>query len=366
MRISVIVPYFNVERYVRCCLESLCAQQGLSGVELEVILINDGSTDGSRDIVHRFVDEVSADEMGRAPVSASSVSAPAVPTLSFVHHDQANAGLSVARNNGLARATGDYFFFLDSDDVLHPQCFARFLQVAAEHPDTLLVCQLQDFDAAFDQPAFERLVDKVSSIYRTQDEAIAELYERETLVPMTVACSKFYPARYRDCIHFAPGKLHEDVGLALDLLLASPAGIYRIDEPLYYYRSNSSSIMNTPSARHLDAVDFYDQHLKSLLAHYGEKDEHQAKVLACAAGFATLKTFMNYGGRLLKVYHGLSQQDKNQVDHALAVTKNIAVYLDKTRPVAYSRKDDLLLTAFLRAPQVSSRLYAGLLDLLKK
>src|SRR5687768_11758936 len=96
--LSVVIPVYNVERYIADCLESLLAQSYLS---FEAILVDDGSTDRSVAIAERYAAED--------------------PRLRFVH--QANAGLGAARNRGVAAARGTYLTFLDPDDLLVPGAY---------------------------------------------------------------------------------------------------------------------------------------------------------------------------------------------------------------------------------------------------
>lgn len=98
MRISVIIPVFNVENYIEQCLDSILNQ---THNDLEIILVNDGSTDRSSEICERYVRH---DKRIRLV-------------------NQENAGVSVARNLGLQHATGIYVTFVDSDDWLHPQMY---------------------------------------------------------------------------------------------------------------------------------------------------------------------------------------------------------------------------------------------------
>ena len=105
--VSVIVPVYNVEPYLGPCLESLRAQ---TYPDLEVLLVNDGSTDGSRELCAA---------MARADRRFHLI-------------DQANAGVSAARNAGLARASGKYLQFVDGDDRLSPQATETLARIGVK------------------------------------------------------------------------------------------------------------------------------------------------------------------------------------------------------------------------------------------
>ena len=121
MKLSIIVPIYNVAPYLRKCVDSLLVQD-IS--DSEIILVDDGSTDDSGWI---------ADEL----VNAFRLSPLASRLLLRVIH-QSNAGLSAARNTGIAAATGNYIMFVDSDDYLQPNVLGTLMeQVEREHLDVL-------------------------------------------------------------------------------------------------------------------------------------------------------------------------------------------------------------------------------------
>ena len=106
-KISIIIPIYNVEKYIRSCLESLF-QQDLDESDFEVILINDGSKDNS---MERISDIIKAHQ-------------------NIITINQKNKGLSIARNIGLKKASGEYILFVDSDDLLISHRLKRLVQEA--------------------------------------------------------------------------------------------------------------------------------------------------------------------------------------------------------------------------------------------
>ena len=106
--ISLLVPIYNVERYLRACLDSAANQ---TFRDLEIICINDGSTDGSRDIIQEYLD---ADDRFRVI-------------------DKPNTGYGNSMNRGLAEATGDYVAILESDDIMYPRSLEVLFDAARAH-----------------------------------------------------------------------------------------------------------------------------------------------------------------------------------------------------------------------------------------
>ena len=134
MKLSIIVPIYNVAPYLRKCVDSLLAQDI---IDYEIILVDDGSTDDSGAIADEIVREaigngqwaIDNETNCQSPIANS-------PTLRVIH--QSNAGLSAARNTGIAAATGDYIMFVDSDDYLQPNVLGALMeQVERDNLDVL-------------------------------------------------------------------------------------------------------------------------------------------------------------------------------------------------------------------------------------
>ncbi len=117
MKISVIIPVYKVEPYVRRCLESV-SQQSCEGFQIECIVVDDCSPDNSMDIAESVFRENSNKDV----------------EFVVLHHDQ-NKGLCEARNTGIRAATGDYLFFIDSDDCIMENTFKDFMRYAIDYPD---------------------------------------------------------------------------------------------------------------------------------------------------------------------------------------------------------------------------------------
>ena len=134
MQLSIIVPIYNVAPYLRKCVDSLLAQDI---TDYEIILVDDGSTDDSGAIADKIVREamgngqwVMDNETNRQSPIANR------PTLRVIH--QENAGLSAARNTGIAVAQGNYIMFVDSDDYLQPNVLGALMeQVERDNLDVL-------------------------------------------------------------------------------------------------------------------------------------------------------------------------------------------------------------------------------------
>lgn len=111
IRLSIIIPFYNVEKYISACLDSVF-NQDIPEEEYEVICVNDGSPDGSRDIVCSYL--------------------PLHPNLRLIDHP-CNMKLGAARNTGRKAARGNYIWQVDSDDMIAPNCLKHILEVCEEN-----------------------------------------------------------------------------------------------------------------------------------------------------------------------------------------------------------------------------------------
>ena len=118
--ISIIIPIYNVEKYLKKCIESVINQ---TYKNIEIILINDGSTDGSGKICDEY-----AIKDKRIKVS----------------HNE-NGGVAVARNKGIKMSTGDYIVFVDSDDFISNEYCEKMLEAVLRNNADIAICKLHDF-----------------------------------------------------------------------------------------------------------------------------------------------------------------------------------------------------------------------------
>jgi CDP-glycerol glycerophosphotransferase len=205
-KLSVVVPIYNVEDYLDECLRSLAAQ---TFGDFEAVLVDDGSTDESAAIAERF--------------------AAADPRFRVVR--QPNGGLSRARNTGTAEARGEYLAFLDSDDVLPLEAYARLIgalertgsDFASGNMERLTATGLEQ--AAFVAAAFRR------TRLRTHVRRFAPLLADRT------ACNKVWRRSFWDAqaLRFPDGRLHEDIPVVIPAHFRA-SSVDVISAPVYRYR----------------------------------------------------------------------------------------------------------------------------------
>lgn len=229
LSLSVVAPVFNVERFLPAFLDSLAAQTLPAG-EFEVIAVDDGSTDGSPTILERYSGEMRNLRVVR----------------------QENGGLSAARNTGIAQASGEWIAFADSDDLVAPGTYARWLERArASRLDMLLGNGLYHREGREpDRPILQGVAG--TGVISGADWLRARLEAR--FLPHMVWLHLYrreFVERHR--FRFVPRLIHEDVIWTTRALLRA-AHVQFDPEPGYYYRLPVRRPSPEELARRLDRM----------------------------------------------------------------------------------------------------------------
>lgn len=243
LTISLIIPVYNVEQYLTDCLQSVCDQTYPS---IEVICINDGSTDGSPEILENF-----KSKMGTK--------------LRIIN--KKNEGLGPARNTGIEASTGYYVYFLDSDDILAPNALQSVYDVISSEVDfvahgvKVVALDEQLENEVSSNKAWIDSVRKESGVYQLGSSPKAEL--------VSVAWNKLYKLSLLlgQKIHF-PNLLHEDEVFFWRHIIHCSKYHY-LNQDLYCYRRRQSSIMGTrlQSLHSLDAIKIHIEIYKLIKDH---------------------------------------------------------------------------------------------------
>lgn len=265
--ISVIVPVYNVEKYLDQCLESIVGQ---TYCHLEIIVVDDGSTDGSGAKCDSWAER---DKRIRV-----------------IH--QPNGGHSAARNTALDTMTGELVTMVDSDDVLHPE-FAETLLSVMERTDADIV--VGDYVAFYDdKPQFCKALGWPLRQYDQHDALLAVFYQDGlTHSPW----GRLFKASLFDGIRFPLGIIYEDLAIIYSLLKRC-SRVTAVERVLYGYRQHASNSMRVFSPRRSSVIDVCEQLERDMQAN----DEQYLK----AVRSRTLSAYFNI---LL-----LSNQDK-EGDH---------------------------------------------------
>lgn len=212
--ISIIVPVYNVGRYLEQCINSIICQ---TYPYLEIILVNDGSTDHSEKIIESFRQK---DSRIRYIV-------------------QSNQGLSSARNLGKSVAKGSYIAFVDADDYIADDYVESLYHLLCQGDAELAVCGYYEITEAGEitggsnVPAHTVLLD---------EESFWKLCHEDKGVYCTVAWNKMYKKSIFESIEYPVGKIHEDEFVLHEIVSAATV-IAAMEERKYYYRRRAGSIL---------------------------------------------------------------------------------------------------------------------------
>ena len=227
MKLSVIVPVYNVEGYIAACIASLqreCARRE----NCEIIIVNDGSEDASMDIVRNW-------SWGATNVS---------------YIDQQNGGLSSARNAGIDAAKGEYLWFIDSDDAIENGCLAKILET---------------LDCLYDVIGYNMRIIHESSCAESVDRLCYSTYPTPVVSGTMFLCGKnnigasprfiFRRGLIGD-LRFRNGLFHEDMDFNLRVRIRADKVFLSSDAPYRYLVRKSGSITSTPNIkRSFDLVE---------------------------------------------------------------------------------------------------------------
>ena len=276
--ISVIVPVYNVEEYLEQCLESILAQ---TLQPAEVLLINDGSTDASREICVSYASEYD-----------------------FVTLiDQENEGQASARNTGLDRASGDFIAFVDSDDYISGHMLATLHIKALSTGADMVKCGTWYY---FHEDRIEKLwgIEGEELILEDKRSFFQALLNRKI---MHSVCDALYRKEVFDGLRFTVGMFQEDTYIAPSVLLACEK-IAVIPDGLYFYRQREGSTMHLFDSRHFDVIacnrkmkdtlvhqDLYDTLQNDFYKWYGV---HLMQLVKHAARYSSFLTFRKHVRKL--------------------------------------------------------------------
>ncbi len=230
-KISVIVPVYNVEKYLERCVESIFKQ---TYKNIEIILVDDGSTDNSGKICDKFLKK---DER-----------------VKVIHKE--NGGLSDARNAGLEILSGKYIMFVDSDDWISPAMVEKMYRVLKLYNTELVVCEpIYAYENYISMPKLSGksfMLDKENAL----ELLIADRKFR------TNAWNKLYSRKLWMNIRFPKGKHYEDVRTMYNIYELCD-NIAFLDQGLYYYFQREQSIVHSSKIdSYLELIDAVEERKK--------------------------------------------------------------------------------------------------------
>lgn len=238
--VSIIIPVYNTEKYIGQCLESVIEQ---TYSNLEIILVDDGSTDGSRKICDEY-----ANKDKRIKVLY-----------------QKNGGQAKARNYGIRYAHGIYIVYIDSDDYVSANHIEKMLKLAKQYNADLVQCSMKKFrDGKKEKSKFDKFD---ITVYSASD-ALREYCYQKTFTPSP--WGKLIHASLMENMEFPVNMGYEDAALMYKVIGKAKTLVFT-EEIMYYYRQHKASTMHTPfSDKKVDRIRVAEQFLNYIRENYPE------------------------------------------------------------------------------------------------
>ena len=307
-RVSIIIPVYNVEEYLGACMKSVLDQ---SYEDIEVILIDDGSTDFSGNL---------CDEYARHD-----------KRIKVIH--QKNGGLSNARNAGLKNATGEWIVFVDSDDTIAKNHVKELYNAAKGQGANMAICAIEEI-----YPKKKRI--NYGAGYKSklldQRTCLKRLLKDQSF--NVSAYAKIYNRALWKNIRFPEGKIHEDLGTTYRLILKCNKIAY-IPSPSYHYMRRENSLAHSKyTDQKLDIIELTDKMCDAIDKKYkGDLDEI-TKVRRLHARFSVLRQMLKDEETLTKS----QQKTKQEIAEYIKTHKD-----DIAKNPEATRRDRIALRTFL-------------------
>lgn len=278
--ISLIVPVYNTECYLERCIESIISQDYPN---IEVILVNDGSEDNSKDIIQSYSKKYN----------------------NIICIEQENRGVGAARNTGMRNATGDYISFVDSDDVLYSD-YCSYLMNIIGNADIAIAGRDKYINDAY----FES---NTASHIMTVDAIEAIKYSFSGTYNTRPAWGKLFKRKIVEDIFFVEGHIFEEIRYAIDTFSVAKKVVFA-DKDLYSYRIREGSIMTSNQERQIKDFTLSLEYVFKVLCrkHIYEdcKEEFKYNISTGIARNVNMfrksnidvELFKEYSGRLVDLY----------------------------------------------------------------
>lgn len=296
--ISIIVPVYNVELYLEECLSSIINQ---TYSNLEIIVVNDGSTDGSSKILEEF-----ADNDKRICVIEE-------------HH----VGASMARNKGIYLAKGEYIYFVDSDDFIEKNTIEIFYNTCVIKESDIVIGNVLNYFQDGRRVRFFHRSEKLNNITLTGKQCFVELMKNDSFFPMPFLYFVKKKFLLDNQLYFEEGIVYEDELWSLKAIL-SAKHISLIDSYHYLYRQREGSVMESTD-KELRLISFYVvvKNIHLYISNYFEEKE--------ILGYAYIKIF--------RLFHDMMslQYDFYQTNTYITYFSNLLIVVYSKMPYYHQK-----------------------------
>lgn len=277
MLISFIIPVYNVEKYIRICIESILKQDFK---DYEIVLVDDGSKDRSGSICDEYAEKYSS--------------------ISVIH--KSNGGLSDARNAGIKKAVGDFILFVDSDDYIGENSLNKIADCLKQQNRKIDVMFLEAYKVFADNTTVSLRDGYLSEAINGQDKNKVMNHIASLPKYPGSACTKLIRRKLiiENQLYFEKGLLSEDIDWTIRLLINARTFAY-CNASYYYYRQNrAGSITNTANIKNVESLIY-------IVRKWASKDEKRQNQ-------TEINSFMAYEYMIALYNYGrLNKENQNKV-----------------------------------------------------
>ena len=278
-KVSIIIPAYNIEQYIEECLESIINQ---TYKNIQIIIINDGSTDKTLDICSSIKDN----------------------RIEIIN--QKNGGISVARNEGLKKANGEYFLFVDGDDILDTKAVEILVEMIEKSKADLAICGHEKFISQYRDDTY---MSSNNRIYTPKEYFKEILSFRQN----TYAWGTLIKKKYKNILKFPEKDYFEDLGTMYQLYKQAKSIVYN-HVSLVKYRQNPCSIVHTYKEKKVtDYVKYGNRMCENIKDKYFDLKE-KCNTYQCYIYIAAYSMSMNNNKNLAKEYKKKIKQYHKKID----------------------------------------------------
>ena len=270
--ISMIVPIYNAEKYLRRCLESVVNQ---TYTNLDIILIDDVSSDQSLEICRQYVQRDSRIQL----------------------YCQENRGVSAARNTGLEHMRGEYVVFVDSDDFISKHFIEILLKQIQKYQVALIMCDYVMLDENKEQAYIENFLPEMTqscSRLVSCEEIYDNMFKEHESIRFCVPWGKIYHKKIFYDLRFEEGKIYEDI-LIFHKIYEQVSMVCCIDVVLYYYVRSCNSITRKDGITQRDIERAYGL-MRRLQYFHEQKQEKYVRMTAAEIMWIAFSVYDQSGG----------------------------------------------------------------------
>ncbi len=285
--LSIIIPVFNAGKFLDMLLESIEKQ---TYRDFECIIVNDGSTDNSKEICRKFADR---DER-------------------FIIINQNNAGVSAARNTGLDKAKGKYIAFADSDDVLEVDMYATLIKALIDLDADVASCNF------IHEEKISQLTANTNSVFKIYQQPIDSFYNDD--ISLDALWNKVYRAKIIGQIRFAPDISYTEDQLFVAEVLLRAKTLALTKAVKYHYMKHGESL-----SRRLGSYDFWLGHVRAMHQVYEMVESSSAltttKIMAYEKYGRSIFSLVRFSiqEKNISMYNKIKQEYKNDVEKFFAL-----------------------------------------------